>query len=223
MTLIHLFLVHRYKASSVHYVSPTDDNRYQAQKMKAHGLFSDVHDEVGQIIVAEVSAEGVKGLLAPDRARLGDSHSPALAPAGDRVGTLTRADDSGPAEAGHYVRGTGFERVVSGFSRTRRPRRNPIPRSAAAAWRRGRSSRSGGSRRRRGRCRRGSTRGTARSRASADRAGSASTPPNTGRRPVVVAEEDADRRRDISAATSPSVMHAARSRSGTRRGSSSPK
>ena len=47
MTLIHLFLVHRYRAWAVHYVSPTDDNRYQAQKMKAHGLFSDVHDEVG--------------------------------------------------------------------------------------------------------------------------------------------------------------------------------
>jgi isocitrate lyase len=72
MTLIHLFLVHRYKASSVHYVSPTEDNRYQAQKMKAHGLFSDVHDEVGQIIVADVSAEGVQGLLAADRARLAD-------------------------------------------------------------------------------------------------------------------------------------------------------
>ncbi|MFN2386389.1 MAG: isocitrate lyase ICL2 [Thermoanaerobaculia bacterium] len=72
MTLIHLFLIHRYKASSVHYVTPTDDNRYQAQKMKTHGLFSDVHDEVGQIIVAEVSAEGVKALLAPDRSRLDD-------------------------------------------------------------------------------------------------------------------------------------------------------
>jgi isocitrate lyase len=72
MTLIHLFLVHRYKASSVHYVSPTDDNRYQAQKMKAHGLFSDVHDEVGQIIVADVSADGVKALLASDRTRLHD-------------------------------------------------------------------------------------------------------------------------------------------------------
>jgi isocitrate lyase len=72
MTLNHLFLVHRYKTRSVHYVSPTDDNRYQAQKMKAHGLFSDVHDDVGQIIVAEVSAEGVQALLAPDRARLND-------------------------------------------------------------------------------------------------------------------------------------------------------
>ena len=70
MTLIHLFLIHRYKAASVHYVSPTDDNRYQAQKMKTHGLFSDVHDEVGQIIVADVSAENIKVLLAPDRSRL---------------------------------------------------------------------------------------------------------------------------------------------------------
>ena len=70
MTLNHLFLVHRYKAWAVHYVSPTDDNRYQAQKMKAHGLFSDVHDEVGHVIVAEVNADGVRALLAPDRERL---------------------------------------------------------------------------------------------------------------------------------------------------------
>ncbi len=70
MTLIHLFLVHRYKVRSVHYVSPTDDNRYQAQKMTTHGLFSDVHDEVGDVIVADVSADGVRALLAPDRDRL---------------------------------------------------------------------------------------------------------------------------------------------------------
>jgi isocitrate lyase len=38
--------------------------------MKTHGLFSDVHDEVGHVIVADVSAEGVKALLAPDRDRL---------------------------------------------------------------------------------------------------------------------------------------------------------
>jgi isocitrate lyase len=72
MTLIHLFLVHRYKISSVHYVSPTDDNRYQTQKMKAHGLFKDVHEEVGDVIVADVSPENVKILLAPDRKRLDD-------------------------------------------------------------------------------------------------------------------------------------------------------
>jgi isocitrate lyase len=70
MTLAHLFLIHRYKIWAVHYVSPTDDNRYQAQKMKAHSLFSDVHDEVGQIIVADVNPEGVRALLAPDKERL---------------------------------------------------------------------------------------------------------------------------------------------------------
>ena len=72
MTLIHLFLVHRYKISSVHYVSPTDDNRYQTQKMKTHGLYQDVHEEVGDIIVCDVSPENVKVLLAPDHARLTD-------------------------------------------------------------------------------------------------------------------------------------------------------
>jgi isocitrate lyase len=38
--------------------------------MKTHGLFSDVHDEVGHIIVADVNTEGVRALLAPDRDRL---------------------------------------------------------------------------------------------------------------------------------------------------------
>lgn len=70
MSLVHLFLIHRYKATSVHYVSPTEDNQYQTSKMKAHGLFSSVHTEVGQIIVADVDAEGVAELLAPDRKEL---------------------------------------------------------------------------------------------------------------------------------------------------------
>ncbi len=54
-----------YKIWSVHYVSPADGNRYQAQKMTTHGLFSDVHDEVGDVIVADVSVESVRALLAP--------------------------------------------------------------------------------------------------------------------------------------------------------------
>ena len=66
MTLIHLFLIHRYKISSVHYVSPTDDNQYQTQKMKSHRLFADVNYEVGQIIVAGVNATRIAELLNPD-------------------------------------------------------------------------------------------------------------------------------------------------------------
>ena len=71
MSLVHLFLIHRYKAFSVHYVSPTEDNAYQARKMKSHGLFSEVNDEVGHIIVAIVDEARVQELLAPDRAGLG--------------------------------------------------------------------------------------------------------------------------------------------------------
>ncbi len=71
MTLIHLFLIHRYKAVSVHYVGPTEDNLYQTRKMKNHGIFSDVHSEVGQIIVAEVCKERIAELLEPDGVALG--------------------------------------------------------------------------------------------------------------------------------------------------------
>jgi isocitrate lyase len=71
MTLVHLWLIHRYHAASVHYVSPTEDNQYQAAKMKAHGLFERVDTEVGQIIVADVDTARVAERLAADRAALG--------------------------------------------------------------------------------------------------------------------------------------------------------
>jgi isocitrate lyase len=70
MTLLQLFLVHRYKIYSVHYVSPTEDNQRQAEGMKKQGLFAAVTEEVGEIIVADVSQDRVKELLAPDRAAL---------------------------------------------------------------------------------------------------------------------------------------------------------
>jgi isocitrate lyase len=71
MTLVHLWLVHRYRAESVHYVSPTEDNQYQTAKMKSHGIFAAVNTEVGQIIVADVDHARVEALLAPDRIALG--------------------------------------------------------------------------------------------------------------------------------------------------------
>jgi isocitrate lyase len=71
MTLIHLWLVHRFKADSVHYVTPTEDNQYQTAKMKSHGIFREVNQEVGQIIVADVNHPRIAELLAPDRQALG--------------------------------------------------------------------------------------------------------------------------------------------------------
>ena len=66
MTLIHIFLLHRYKVVSVHYVSPTDDNHKQTEGMKAMGIFDEVNDEVGQIIVADVNTGRVQELVAAD-------------------------------------------------------------------------------------------------------------------------------------------------------------
>ncbi|MDI3314896.1 MAG: isocitrate lyase ICL2 [Mycobacterium sp.] len=70
MTLIHLWLVHRFKADAVHYVTPTEDNLYQTSKMKSHGIFREVNQDVGEIIVAEVNHPRIAELLAPDRAAL---------------------------------------------------------------------------------------------------------------------------------------------------------
>ncbi len=70
MTLVQLFLFHRYKVDSAHYVTPTEDNEKQAQGMKKEGLFGTVVQEVGAIIVADVNKARVKELLAADRAAL---------------------------------------------------------------------------------------------------------------------------------------------------------
>lgn len=70
MLLVQLFLIHRYKASAVHYLTPTEDNESQTQKMKSMGIFSDVQTEVGQIIVASVNKQVVDKLLNPDRVAL---------------------------------------------------------------------------------------------------------------------------------------------------------
>ena len=72
MTLVHLFLIHRYKASSVHYVTPTGDNEVQAERMKSLGIYSDVHTEIGQIIVAHINTQVVAGLLKPDLSALAE-------------------------------------------------------------------------------------------------------------------------------------------------------
>ncbi len=69
MTLVHLFLIHRYKSDSVHYVNPTEDNRKQTQGMVALGIYKGAHTEVGDIIVAEVDKNRVKELIS-DREEL---------------------------------------------------------------------------------------------------------------------------------------------------------
>jgi isocitrate lyase len=65
MTLLHLFLIHRYEVASVHYLTPSDDNRRQCESMLKLGIFKTVNDEVGEIIVADVNATVIRALVEP--------------------------------------------------------------------------------------------------------------------------------------------------------------
>lgn len=47
MTLVQLFLIHRYRAGSLHYLTPTEDNLLQTQRMQHLGIFTVVRTEVG--------------------------------------------------------------------------------------------------------------------------------------------------------------------------------
>ena len=68
MTLLHLFLIVRYKAVSIHYLTPTEDNQRQAEHMKTRGIFAAVHDEVGEVIVADVDSPKVREYVEPESA-----------------------------------------------------------------------------------------------------------------------------------------------------------
>jgi isocitrate lyase len=70
MTLLHLFLAHRYAVDSVHYLSPSEDNHQQTAKMKVQGIFSAVNDDIGEIIVADVNRARIEELMAADGAAL---------------------------------------------------------------------------------------------------------------------------------------------------------
>ncbi len=70
MTLFHLFLIHRYKVESIHYVTPTDDNVGQTKGLQQLGLFDEVTVEIGDIIVADVNGDRVADLLKTDQVAL---------------------------------------------------------------------------------------------------------------------------------------------------------
>ena len=72
MTLVQLFLMHRYRADSVHYLTPTDDNEAQVARMRELGIFASTATEVGRIIVADVDRARVEDLARPDRSALSD-------------------------------------------------------------------------------------------------------------------------------------------------------
>jgi isocitrate lyase len=66
MTLLQLFLIHRYKAAAIHYVTPTEDNHRQCESLQRLGIFESTYDEVGQIIVANVNGAVVRDMVQPN-------------------------------------------------------------------------------------------------------------------------------------------------------------
>ncbi len=70
MTLVHLYLIYRYKVNAVHFVTPTEDNLHQTAGMKKQGIFSAASQEIGEIIVADVDIEQVKTLVGSDRGKI---------------------------------------------------------------------------------------------------------------------------------------------------------
>jgi isocitrate/methylisocitrate lyase len=70
MTLNQIFLMHRYKTNSFHYVTPSEDNKRQTEGMKKLGIFKEVSKEIGDIIVATVDTQEVNALLAEDKEKL---------------------------------------------------------------------------------------------------------------------------------------------------------
>lgn len=54
MTLMHFFLLHRYKSYLVHYVAPTLDNRVSVQRMIHNGTFREARTDDPNIIAIEV-------------------------------------------------------------------------------------------------------------------------------------------------------------------------
>jgi isocitrate lyase len=55
MTLMHLYLLNRYSAHTIHYLTPTPDNLAQCEGMQQLGLLNEVSSEIGQLVVAQVN------------------------------------------------------------------------------------------------------------------------------------------------------------------------
>ena len=63
MTLLHIFLLNRFKSDVVHYLTPTEDNAKQCEGMKRRGIYTQFNEEIGQLIVAEVGCNEVAGYI----------------------------------------------------------------------------------------------------------------------------------------------------------------
>ncbi len=66
MSLMHFFLLHRYKTDLVHYLAPTDDNRLSVQRMILNGSFRWARTDDPNIIAIEVETVRAQKIFAND-------------------------------------------------------------------------------------------------------------------------------------------------------------
>ena len=66
MTLMHFFLLHRYKTDVVHYLTPTNDNRLSVQRMIQNGTFRWARTDDPNVIAIEVDTPRAQKIFAND-------------------------------------------------------------------------------------------------------------------------------------------------------------
>jgi len=66
MSLVHFFLLHRYKTDLVHYVTPNNDNRLSVQRMIHNGVFRSARTDDPNIIAIEVDTARGQKIFAND-------------------------------------------------------------------------------------------------------------------------------------------------------------
>ena len=67
MTLMHFFLLHRYRTDLVHYVAPTEDNRKSVQHMMQYGVFRKARTDDPNVIAIGVNNSRAHRIFANDR------------------------------------------------------------------------------------------------------------------------------------------------------------
>jgi isocitrate lyase len=66
MSLMHFFLLHRYKTDLVHYLTPTDDNRLSVRRMIQNGVFREARTDDPNVIAIEVDTARAQKIFASD-------------------------------------------------------------------------------------------------------------------------------------------------------------
>ncbi|MBM2804795.1 MAG: aceAb [Deltaproteobacteria bacterium] len=91
MSLMHFFLLHRYKTDLVHYVTPNGDNRLSVQRMIHNGVFRSARTDDPNIIAIEVDIARTQKIFANDQSIQRFIAKPLASAAGRAAGAPLRA------------------------------------------------------------------------------------------------------------------------------------